>query len=105
MKNDVIELISISQTQNANGFPIEDPLYFPCFAEIKNAKRSEFYAASEAGYEVRYVVVVNEDDYKACKDQNGRPTKVRFDGDKYKILREYRTDKQTVELTLIAGDK
>lgn len=106
MKNDVIELLTIEHTQDADGFDVEKVFSFGCFGDVQSAKRSEFYEASKAGYNVQIVCAVNADDYDSAKIEHGsRPTKVKYEDEVYRILRVYRNKaKHSVELTLIEGD-
>ena len=107
MKNERVKLVTISQTQDKDGFPITTRKKFDVWADVQSAKRSEFYAASEAGYEVKLVCVVNEDDFKAVKTlSTDKPTQVEYDGTMYKILRFYhKKPSHEIELTLVEGDK
>lgn len=106
MKNEVIELLTIEEAQDADGFDKGKEFAFECMADVQTAKRSEFYEASKAGFNVRIVCSVNEDDYLSARLENGRhPSKVRYDGEVYRILRMYRDKlKKSIELTLIEGD-
>lgn len=104
MKNDVIELIVVTKEPDKDGFETDTRKILEVLAEIKSVKRSEFYQAAREGINVQMAAVVNLDDIDAATIiENGKkrkPTMVRYDGKDYKIVREYRTTKTKVELTL-----
>ena len=49
MKNDIIYLISVTGTQDEDGFTSEEKTEFRCFAEVRDVKYAEYYQASLAG--------------------------------------------------------
>lgn len=105
MKNEIIELITETSTQDADGFPIKTEKAFECFCDMQTTKRTEFYQAATVGYTARYVCLVDDVDYNICMEENGRPLKVRYMGTDFKIFREYQNKlSHLVELTLIEGD-
>lgn len=105
MKNDVIELLTIELQTDKDGFEQEVVNSMEIMAEINSVKRSEFYRAAREGINVQLAAVINLDDLKEAiiTGENGkkkRPTRVRYDGIDYKIVRTYKTSKTRVELTL-----
>lgn len=106
MKNDVIELLVITEGQDVDGFPIRTEKSTEVFGEIQSAKRNEFYQASSVGFTVTMVVVVNYDDYKVSYDEHIKPNYVRFDDEQYKILKTYhKRGSKEIELTLVEGER
>lgn len=106
MRNELVELISIENGQDADGFPIATEFSFECFADIQSAKRAEFYEAAKAGYDIKVICVVSDEDYQSAIEENGRkPTRVRYNDTLFRVLRDYKVKaKKSVELTLIEGD-
>lgn len=104
MKNDVTELIVVKKEPDKDGFEADTREVLEVLAEIKSVKRSEFYQAARDGINVQLAAVVNLNDMEAAAiTENGKkrkPTMVRYNGTDYKIVREYRTTKTKVELTL-----
>lgn len=123
MKNEVIFLITTTETHDSDGFPITSEMYTKCMAEIESVKYSEFYKASELGIKVSCVAKINAIDYDLATIVNEVPfeaidvaTKKPFmayrkititpelvdvDGKRYKVSRTYRVKKHNdIELTL-----
>lgn len=98
MKNDVIYLISTTNTQDEDGFEVTTSEEFKVFAEIKDVKYTEFYQSSLAGMTASIVVSVNYADYEIPEV---RPSRVRIDDVIYRIIRRYRKKvENSIELTL-----
>jgi SPP1 family predicted phage head-tail adaptor len=94
MKNDVIELVSITHTTDEDGFETETELTFECMADVESVRRTEFYQAVMADIKVSLSATVNYEDYRAAKEANNKtPSKVNYDGDSYRIVRTYRVKK------------
>ena len=102
MKNDVIELVSVTSLRDEDGFETETETAFTCMADVESVRRTEFYQAAMADIKVSLAAAVNYADYDAAKTQNGKaPTKVNFDGGSYRIVRTYRVKKHnTITLYL-----
>lgn len=105
MKNDAIELIVVTSEPDKDGFEQETQESMECMAEIRSIRSSEFYQAAHEGIAVRIAAVVNLDDWDAAavEDESGRklrPSLVRYDGTEYRIVRDYKSSKTKVELTL-----
>jgi len=101
MKNDVIYLINVTTTQDADGFPVETETQFECMADVQSAKRTEHYQASSVGVNVSLVASVNYDDYAESIVNGKKPTRVLYDSCEYRITRTYRVKKHnSIELTL-----
>lgn len=97
MKNDVIKLITVEKGQDASGFEVDTLTEYEVLAEIKSVGRTEFYMASHEGIKVAIIAVVNLDDWDAISSQ---PEKVSYNGDTYRIVRQYKSKKLDIELTL-----
>lgn len=104
-RNEIATLITQKMERNSNGF--SNPVILcenEIFAAELSAKRSEFYAALASGHKVTNVLSVDLDDYKSGivyeDDKKRLPNIVLYDGVRYSILRTYKTDPQTIELTL-----
>ena len=98
MKNDLIKLVYDQVTQDQDGFEVNTPTEYECWAEMQSVKRTEFYAAAAAGMKVCLVVVINYMDYYR---QDKKASKVIIEGTTYTIIRVYRKAKMDdVELTL-----
>lgn len=105
MKNEPVELIVILRETDADGFPIEREVKSDQLAEIKSVKRSEYYQAARDGINAQLVIKINLDDWREAiyVDKAGKrhkPTRVRYDGEMYKIGRTYEPSKTQIELTL-----
>lgn len=110
MRDELIKLITkTGGRENENGFPIDETeAETEVFARIKNVRASEFYQAYSAGMELRYIFCVDPDDLNTAKRTvDGRtiwPWAVDYDGERYKIVRRYRTDMGEVELSCQEAD-
>lgn len=60
--------------------------------DLKSVTRSEFYSAAQAGLNPEQVFEINGFEY------NGE-TEVEFLGERYSVIRTYRTSYETIELT------
>lgn len=99
--NDVIDLVTITTEQDADGFAQETESLFHCFADVESAKGVEFYTAANVGIRVTFVITINYLDYMAAWLGSERPSFVRYEDIKYKITRTYRIKKDnTIELTV-----
>lgn len=100
MKNDVIKLVKVTQTRDTDGFPVETLEEFEVMAQIKSVGRTEFYQAAHEGINVSVIAVINLDDW----DEHKSASKVKYDGELYRIIRTYKTSKLDVELTLAQAE-
>ena len=60
--------------------------------DLKSVTRSEFYSAAQAGLNPEQVFEINGFEY-------GGETEVEFLGERYSVIRTYRTNYETLELT------
>ena len=69
------------------------------FAEIRSVTRSEYYNALNAGIQPEYVFKLTvEDDYQ-------KEHFLRYEGQKYRIVRTYLTDDGGIEITAERSDE
>lgn len=88
-----LTLIGVSEwmrDSNGNHIPKETQTTILC--DLKSVTRSEFYSAAQAGLNPEQVFEINGFEY------NGE-TEVEFLGERYSVIRTYRTNYETLELT------
>ncbi len=88
---DVIELISITTTENDLGDVIEVPTERQVFADKQSVRQSEFYQAAATGLRPELMFVVRTIDY------DNEP-KLKYNGKEYTIIRTYDKDGELTEL-------
>lgn len=79
-----------SKDSNGNYIPAETKTNVLC--DLKSVTRSEFYSAAQAGLNPEQVFEINGFEY------NGE-TEVEFLGERYSVIRTYRTGYEVIELT------
>ena len=79
--NDVIKLRTLSVTSDAGGFSSTVVATKTVYADIKDVRQSEFYAANASGKRVDIVFVVNDDEWNGA-------TEVEYDSAVYTIVRK-----------------
>ena len=89
--HDVIKLITVTQTTNANGFPVNAETERQVFAQVKSVRQNEFYQANQVGLQLQIMFVIraieyNNEQYLSYKNKD------------YKIIRTYQTDSEMIEL-------
>lgn len=96
-------LIKTQQGKDEDGYDIEVAIETEVFLEKMSVKRSEYYAAMQAGMKPSVMFKLRLPDFELTRSvENGREvyaTKVRYDGVVYEILRTYTADNSFVELT------
>lgn len=105
MRNEIIKLVTVT------GEELDDSL-FPAgatehtvevFARVKSVRATEFYEAMRSNINLRYIFAVDPDDYElSAKVTDGKKTRaqyVEYDGERYKVVRTYRTDMGEIELS------
>lgn len=92
------------KTYDESGFPVtrtEEEL--EVFARVKSVKASEYYEAMRSNLNLAHIFAVDPDDYATMVLNAGGkkryPWAVEYDGDRYKIIRTYRTDMGDLELS------
>ncbi len=96
-KMDIVSLIT--ETRSAHG--VHEPITEDgreVYAEIRSATRSEFYNALNAGVQPEYIIALT-----LAEDYEGERY-LRYQGQKYRIVRSYLTPDGGVELTVERGD-
>lgn len=92
---DVVELISITVTENDMGDIIETPVEREVYADKQSIRQSEFYQAAATGLRPELMFVMRTIDYN-------QETKLRWpaipEGKVYNIIRTYDKDGELIEL-------
>ena len=88
-----LTLIGASEwTRDDSGNYIPKEMQTTVLCDLKRVTRSEFYSAAQAGLNPEQVFEINGFEY------NGE-TEVEFLGERYSVIRTYRTSYETIELT------
>lgn len=88
---EVINLISISTTENDTGDMIEVETPRQVFADKQSIRQNEFYQAAATGLKPELMFIIRTIDY------NQEP-KLEFDSKKYTIIRTYEKGGEMIEL-------
>lgn len=98
MYNDVIQLVSYTESTDAYGITSRVDTTKDVFAQVKSIGESEFYQAAASGLkpEVKFVIA----DYLDYSDEK----EVEWNGKRYNVLRTYRKD-NTLEITVYGVDE
>ena len=105
MRDELIKLITVTgRTKNRNGFETEEEYQEnEIFAESKSVRRTEYYAALQAGVRATQIFGVHPEDYQmGCivKDNKTyRPSRVIHEGTEYRIVRTYCKSIDSMEIT------
>lgn len=97
MRADVIDLIT--ETESAHG--VHDTVTETArtvYCTVRSVTRSEFYNALNAGVQPEYVFVL------ALSDEYQGERVVRYHGQKFRIVRTYVTEDDSIEITCERGD-
>lgn len=91
---ETLELITVIVTdeKDAYGNPIEREEKNEVFCKVENPGRSEFYAAKRADKKVSKIFTVSDIDYRG-------ETELIYDGDRYKVEKDYPVNLDEIELT------
>ena len=106
MKNDIINLIVVKKTPDQDGFEQETQIPTEVFADIRSIRSTEFYQAAHEGISVKIAAAINVDDYETAAvvdeitQKKTYPSLVDYEGTTYRIVRDYKTSKLRMELTL-----
>lgn len=93
MLDDVLELISITYSQNSIGDTLENKTYTEIFGKRKSIKQSEFYQAQATGLKPELAFEIYSFEYNDEKY-------VRYNNKEYKVLRTYQNSIDTIEIVL-----
>jgi len=88
---DVINLISITATENSMGDIIETPVKREVFADKQSIRQSEFYQAAATGLRPELMFVIRAIDYE-------QEPKLEYNNKTYNIIRTYEKDGELIEL-------
>jgi SPP1 family predicted phage head-tail adaptor len=94
MYNDVISLLTITQTVNEIGDTIESITKSDVFAMVKSVGMREKYEALNVGLKPELVFELA--DYYDYADQEH----IEYDGKRYKVLRTYRKESNELEIVV-----
>lgn len=105
MRNEIVTLIADKgRTYDDSGFPVtqtEETL--DVFARVKSVRASEYYEAMRSNLNLSRIFAVDPDDYDTMvlmvDGKKVYPSLVAYDGERYKIVRTYRTDMGDLELS------
>ncbi len=78
---DEVKLRTLTITADGGGFPSQTVVTKTVYADIKDVRQSEFYAADAAGKRVDIVLVINNDEWNGA-------TEVEYDSAVYTIVRK-----------------
>lgn len=104
MYGDVATLIYKGKQSDDEGFDIESIEEYEIYADINSVKRTEFYAAMQAGMKPSISISTRVEEYEQTKHiVNGRAVYAQYvmcDDAEYKIIRSYSKGDGMIELTL-----
>lgn len=106
MKNQTIKLVAVtSETTDSDGFVIEGhEVEKTVFAEVKSVGYSEFYEGLKDGIKASLIFKVNMPEFFVTQtigsvSSDLKPTKIRYNGTEYKIIRQYKRGYGFLEVT------
>ncbi|TCT23389.1 SPP1 family predicted phage head-tail adaptor [Melghiribacillus thermohalophilus] len=88
---DVIDLITVTRTENDIGDTIEEETARQVFANKKSIRQSEFYQAMQTGLQPELMFEVRTSDYQGEK-------KLSYNNTTYSIIRTYTKNEEITEL-------
>ena len=77
-----IDLITLTNTVNSVGDPIQSKAYATKFAKLKSVRQSEFYQAAANGLRPEVMFEISSIDYSCDKS-------LRYNSAEYEVVREY----------------
>jgi len=110
MYNETVKLITVLNTsEDENGYTVEgDTREVTVYAYVKSVKYTEYYAALAANMHVQNIFVMDPHDYEMSyiethgttgRNRTLKASKLEYDGRLYRIVRTYKTQDNTIELT------
>lgn len=90
---DVVTLKAVTEGRDADGFPKETITETTVFADVSSTKRSEFYAARQAGISLALTVKLRAADYDGQE-------RLSYEGKEYKVERAYTEAREYYELII-----
>lgn len=97
MCNEVIKLVSYTETVDNYGRPVRAETEAERFAEVRSISQSEFYQAAASGLKPTIKFVLS--DYWDYDNQK----EIEYDGVRYNVLRTYRNGNK-LEITAVGLD-
>ena len=88
---DVVTLKAVTEGRDADGFPKEAITETTVFADVSSTKRSEFYAARQAGISLALTVKLRAADYDGQE-------RLSYEGKEYKVSAHTRRRGNTTSL-------
>ena len=88
---DGVTLKAVTEGRDADGFPKETITETTVFADVSSTKRSEFYAARQAGISLALTVKLRAADYDGQE-------RLSYEGKEYKVERAYTEAREYYEL-------
>lgn len=88
---DVVTLKAVTEGRDADGFPKEAITETTIYADVSSTKRSEFYAARQAGISLALTVKLRAADYDGQE-------RLSYEGKEYKVERAYTEAREYYEL-------
>lgn len=88
---DVVTLKAITEGRDADGYPKEEVKETTVYADVSSTKRSEFYAARQAGISLAITVKLHAADYDGQE-------RLSYEGKEYKVERAYTEAREYYEL-------
>ena len=95
---DVVTLKAVTEGRDADGFPKETITETTVFADVSSTKRSEFYAARQAGISLALTVKLRAADYDGQE-------RLSYEGKEYKVERAYTEAREYYELNCLVLTK
>lgn len=92
--NEEAVLVTVSNSRDADGFPVEAKARLPVYVREKSATRTEFYEALRSGLHVSRVFDVRVEDFELAQGA----TRIEYAGRTYDIIRTYQSDKSMIQL-------
>ncbi len=103
MYKDIGTLQYIEHGQDKDGFPKDHEIPYEVYLRVMSVKRSEFYAAMQAGHKPSIVFGIRTEDYEQTKhivdNKAIYAQKMVYDGATYNIVRTYQKSGSETELT------
>ena len=98
-RNEIIELESTIITTDDAGDTVTETNWKEIFAEKKSIGTSEFYQAHSEGLKPEFKFIIHPSEYNRKTDG----PHIKYDGEKFKIIRTYEVNQETLEIT-VEGD-
>lgn len=87
-----LSLIGGSMERDRYGNYVKNETEKVVYCDLRSVTRSEFYSSAQAGLNPSDVFIINAFEYSG-------ESEVEFMGDRYTVIRTYKTDEETIELT------